>query len=174
MRASLLCSLALACATTPARDAVEYEIAYDDNRPAEATAAASSTWEVMVRFKPATDSWKPLRLRALLAQEGNARWTVYAQDRLEQPGEVLATWDREYSKNAASGPTDGRWVVEDLAARIGGSHSGAVWIGFRGSARLWSSGVDSENAFVRDNDPSRFLKPMPIRKTPMMRLDFAP
>jgi hypothetical protein len=174
MRASLLCSLALACATGSARDAVEYEIAYDDNRPAEATAAASSTWEVMVRFKPSGSSWKPLRLRALLAQEGQARWTVYAQDRLEQPGEVLASWDREYGKDSASGPTEGRWVVEDLAARVGGSHSGAVWIGFRGSARLWSSGVDSENAFVRDADPARFLKPMQIKKTPMMRLDWAP
>src|SRR5262252_4190426 len=102
MRASLLCSLALACATTAARDAIEYEIAYDDNRPAEATAAVSSTWEVMVRFKPSGSSWKPLRLRALLAQEGQARWTVYAQDRLEQPGEVLASWDREYGKDAAS------------------------------------------------------------------------
>ena len=174
MKASLLCSLALACATTSARDAIEYEIAYDDNRPAEATAQASSSWEVMVRFKPSGSSWHALRLRALLAQEGNARWTVYAQDRLEQPGDVLASWDRDYGKESASGPTDGRWVVEDLGARIGGSHSGAVWVGFRGSARLWSSGVDCENAFVRDNDPSRFLKPMPIRKTPMMRLDWAP
>ena len=78
-----------------------------------------------------------------MAQEGQARWTVYAQDPLEQPGEVLAAWDRNYGKDAASGPTDGRWVVEDLAARIGSSHSGPVWIGFRGSARLWSSGIDS-------------------------------
>src|SRR5262245_11708760 len=171
----LLFSAMLGCASTgPAHDAVEYEIAYDDNRPAEATAAASPTWEVMVRFKPTGSSWRALRLRALLAQEGQARWTIYAQDQLEQPGEVIASWDRDYGKDAASGLTDGRWVVEDLGARLGGSRRGAVWIGFRGTARLWSCGIDSENAFVRDPDPARFLRPMPIRKTPMMRLDWAP
>ena len=72
---------------------------------------------------------------------------------------------------------DGRWVIEDLTARIPGKQSGAIWVGFRraaGDPRLWSSGIDSENAFVRDSDPARFLRPMPIRKTPMIRLDWAP
>jgi hypothetical protein len=156
---------------------VEYELAYDDNRPADAPAMATASWEIMVRYKPALSSYRLLRLRALMAQGGRVRWTVYATDPLEQPGQVLASWDREYTGALASGPTDGRWVVEDLSARISSSVSGAVWVGFRrqeGDARLWSSSIDCENAFVRDSDPARFLKPMPIRKTPMVRLDYAP
>src|SRR5262249_52776824 len=154
---------------------IEYEIAYDDNRPGDAMALVSTSFEQMVRFKPAQDGYQLLRLRALLAQEGRVRWTVYAQDRLEQPGEVLASWTRDYARAMASGLADGRWGVEDLGERVAGRHWGPVWVGFRkeaGAPRLWSSGIDCENAFVRDVDPSRYLRPMQIRKTPMIRLDW--
>ena len=157
--------------------AAEYEIAYDDNRAGEAVALGSSTFEQVVRFSPAEKSYRLLRLRALLAQAGRVRWSIYAQDALEQPGELLATWERDYPSEMASGQTDGKWVVEDLTARIPGTQRGPVWIAFGragGDPRLWASALDSGNAFVRDTDPAKFLKPMPIRKTPMIRLDWVP
>ncbi|HJZ85251.1 MAG TPA: hypothetical protein VKN99_08790 [Polyangia bacterium] len=181
MRVWLLYSLGLfACASSGGagrEPTLEYEIAYDDNRPGEASALISSTFEQMVRFKPAAASFHLLRFRAQLAQEGRVRWTVYGQDPLEQPSKELASWERDYPHQMASGPTDGRWVVEDLVARIPGGQSGAIWVGFRrlaGDPRLWSSAIDCENAFVRDSDPAKFLRPMPIRKTPMIRLDWGP
>ena len=169
----------LACSSVSAvrEPAVEYEIAYDDNRPADTTALLTSTFEQIVRFRPSTKSFHLLRFRALLAQEGRVRWTIYGQGPLEQPDQELASWERDYPHEMASGLTDGRWVIEDLTERVPGRKEGAIWVGFRrtaGDPRLWSSGVDSENAFVRDSDPARFLRPMPIRKTPMIRLDWAP
>src|SRR5262245_50614852 len=126
----LLSLIAAACASVSAlpEPALEYELAYDDNRPAEATALVSSTFEQMVRFRPAARSFHLLRFRALLAQEGRVRWTVYAQGPLEQPDKELATWERDYARAIASGPTDGRWVIEDLAARVAEGQSGAIWI----------------------------------------------
>jgi hypothetical protein len=176
--AALVAAIALlACASGggAGREPIsEYELAYDDNRPQEATAMVSSTFELMVRFRPDARTYHPLRFRALLAQEGRVRWTVYAQDRLEQPTE-LRSWERDYGHAWASGPTEGKWVVEDLS-RVGEAR-GPIWIGFRrtaGDARLWASAIDCENAFVRDTDPLRFLKPYPVKRTPMIRLDWAP
>src|SRR5262245_38853990 len=62
----------LACSSVSAvrEPAVEYEIAYDDNRPADTTALVTSTFEQMVRFRPSAKSFHLLRFRALLAQEG--------------------------------------------------------------------------------------------------------
>jgi hypothetical protein len=176
--ACLVALLFVGCASgpsgTPGNPLAEYEIAYDDNRPSEAMNASSSTFEAMVRFKLPKGS-RPLRMRALLAHAGKVRWTVYAQDALEQPGEVLASWDRDYGDDLASGPSEGKWIVENLSARIGTTTSAAIWVGFRRNdteASLWASGLDCENAFVRDVDPHKFLRPMPIRKTPMVRVDW--
>jgi hypothetical protein len=171
--------LCLGCASAGqggAGAALEYEIAYDDNRPSDAAALMSATFEQMVRFRP-TGSYRALRFHAMLAQPGRVRWTVYAESALEQPEEVLATWERDYPAELAGGPGDGKWLVEDLASRVSGSRRGPIWIGFRrssGDPRLWASMIDSQNAFVRDSDPARFLKPMAIRRTPMIRLDYTP
>jgi hypothetical protein len=184
LRVFSLCSglcFAAACASSgggagSARAPVtEYEIAYDDNRPGDATALGSTTFEQMVRFAPSASSYRMLRLRALLSQAGRVRWSIYAQDALEQPGELLARWERDYPSEMASGPGDGKWVVEDLTARIASTQRGPVWVAFGsagGDPRLWTSSMSCNNAFVRDTDPSRFLKPMPVRTTPMIRLDW--
>lgn len=156
---------------------LEQEIVLEDGNPVEELAMPSRTWEFLARFDQPPGDWKPVRARLRVAQPGTVRWTFYANSSLEQPSDVLATFDRTYTAEMIGGADQARWVVESLEGVVGDPH-GAVWVGVRqegGQPKLWAAQAKSGpggGAFVRDIDPTRLLSPMPLKKVPMLRLDW--
>ena len=54
---------------------------------------------------------------------------------------------------------------------------GVVWVGLHkiaGAPTVWSSGVVSGQAFIRNNDPRSPMGLLPTKRTPMLRLEVSP
>jgi hypothetical protein len=172
--------LALAgCATTaptgPAAGPRELILAYDDARATGTLAFPSMTYESVVRFTLPEGEHRPLRLRLQAEAAGSLEIRIYDSTVLETPGEVIRTLPRELAKEDLSDGKDGRWVVEDLGDMK--PLKGVVWVGVRktgGEPTLWASSVVSGQAFVRNNDPSNLMSLLPVKRTPMLRLEIAP
>lgn len=70
---------------------------------------------------------------------------------------------------------DGRWALADLRDRP--ALTGVVWLGMRktaGEPALWTSAVVSGQSYLRDRDPKRAMGLLPVKRTPMVRLEFLP
>jgi hypothetical protein len=153
----------------------ELVMAYDDSRPAGTVAFPSRTYESIVRFDLPAGEHRPLRLRLQAAAPGTLAITVYDDTPLETPGDELYAVHRALEAADLSDGKDGRWVVEDLGALR--PLKGAVWIGVHkdaGEPTIWSSDVVSGRAYVRNNDPQNPMGLLPVRRTPMIRLELAP
>jgi len=150
-------------------------MAFDDSRATGTVAFPSSTYESVMRFELPAGEHRPLRLRFQAAAPGSLAITLYGSTPLETPGDAIASITRELGAAELSDGRDGRWVVEDL----GTLHAlkGVVWVGLRkvsGEPTIWSSSVVSGQAFVRNNDPKDPIDLLPVRRTPLVRLELLP
>ena len=178
--AFLVATLALlaGCASSPpptSRSARELVIAYDDSRATGTMAFPTPSYESVVRFQLPDGEHRPLRLRFQAEAPGQVEISIYESTVLETPGEVLHTFKRDLEKDDLSDGKDGRWVVEDLADMK--PLKGVIWVGVRktnGFPTIWASSLISGQAFVRNNDPQNPMGLLPIKKTPMLRLEIAP
>lgn len=160
--------------TGHARDLREVLVAYDDNRPSAALTFPTLTYEALVRFE-ATGKHRPLRLWMLSQATGTVIVTLYKDTVFTAPGEQIDTFTREIVAQDISSGRDGRWMVEDLQNL--GVIDQPVWVGVRkaaGAPALWTSAVPSGQSFLRDRDPSRGVSILPVKRTPMIRLELAP
>lgn len=176
------CLFGWGCASSNAlqTSSVTEEVALEDGVAAEELGLPTRTFEYLMRFDPpARDGgdWEPAAVRLRIAQPGTVRWTMYANSSLEQPGEMIGEFVRDYGQKVVGAQDEARWVVETLRGVIRNPH-GTIWIGVRkegGQPKIWAASVNGNRrggAFVRDLDPSRMLSPMPVRRAPMMRLDW--
>src|SRR6185369_11677067 len=167
-----------ACASSSAagpKRACELVMAHDDGRATGTIAFPSRTYESIVRFELPAGDHRPLRLRFQAASAGSVAITVYGSTPLETPGDPLLSITRELGPGELSDGRDCRWVVEELAGLR--ALSGVVWVGLRkegGEPTIWSSGAVSGQAFVRNNDPKNPMELLPVKRTPMVRLELAP
>jgi len=156
---------AVGCAAAPLpapRAARELIMAYDDAKATGTMAFPSSTYESVVRFQLPDGEHKPLRLRFQAEAAGQLEITIYDSTILETPGDPLIKVTHDLSNDDLSNGKDGRWVVENLVHKTGGTPT------------IWASSVVSGQAFVRNNDPVSPMGLLPTKRTPMLRLEVAP
>jgi hypothetical protein len=153
----------------------ELVLAYDDAHATGTIAFPTMTYESVLRFALPEGEHRPLRMRLQAGAEGKFEITIYDSTVLETPGEALRTISCDVAKDDLSDGKDGRWVVQDLSG--GKPLKGVIWVGVRksgGDPTLWASSVVSGQAFVRNNDPSNFMGLLPVKRTPLLRLELAP
>ncbi|HET6279673.1 MAG TPA: hypothetical protein VFH73_01855, partial [Polyangia bacterium] len=134
----------------------------------------SQTYESVIRFELPEGEHRPLRLRLQAEAAGKVEITFYDSSIFEAPGEPIHSVTRELDKDDLSNGKDGRWVVEDLGDVK--PLKGVIWIGIKkasGDPILWSSSVVSGHCFVRNNDPANLMGLLPVKRTPMIRLELA-
>jgi hypothetical protein len=159
----------------PPRAARELVMAYDDARATGTMAFPNPAYESVVRFELPDGEHQPLRLRFQAEAPGQLEINIYESTILETPGPVLRTFTRAVGKEDLSNGKDGRWVVADLADMK--PIKGVVWVGVHktgGEPTIWASSVVSGQVFVRSNDPQAPMGLLPTKRTPMLRLEFAP
>jgi hypothetical protein len=176
--AALMVTVA-ACASSappPARpSAREIVMAYDDAHSTGTVAFPNDTYESVVRFQLPDGEHKPLRLCFQAEAPGQLEITIYDSTVLETPGDAIHKVTRDLAKEDLSNGKDGRWVVEDLIDVK--PLKGVVWVGLHkvaGTPTIWSSGVVSGQAFIRNNDPRNPMGLLPTKRTPMLRLEVSP
>lgn len=155
----------------------ELELAHDDGQPLERPVLGTPEFEWLLRFSPGLPSYRPARLRFMVAQPGKLRLALYKHDEASgRPGAQLAVLERTYDFGQTSGGRDGKWILEPIAAAPQlAAMSGSVWVGIsvpqvEGGARLWASRRESEHAFQRDAEPATALQSSRLPVTPLVRL----
>jgi hypothetical protein len=179
LRASLPAVLALGCgpAALPpgARVTRELVFAHDDNRVSANLTFPNLTYESILRFELPAGKHRALRLRLMAEAAGTIAITFYENSLLECPGEEIAVITRDLLKDDLSNGKDGRWAVEDLSNLP--PLDTVVWVGMRkigGAPSVWTSSVVSGQVYLRDRDPSHGLGLLPVKRTPMVRLEVVP
>jgi hypothetical protein len=172
-------TLALACAPAPlppgARITRELVLAYDDNHGTASLKFPNLTYESIIRFEPPEGKHRALRLRLMAEAAGTIAIAFYENSVLECPGEEIRVITREVGKDDVSNGKDGRWVVEDL--RDLPPLKGVVWVGLRkmgGDPSIWTSAVVSGQVYLRDRKPGSVLGLLPVKRTPIVRLEILP
>ena len=158
-----------------AHQAREIVMAYDDAHTTGTVAFPSSTYESVVRFQLPDGEHKPIRLRYQAEAPGQLEITIYDSTVLETPGDAIHKVTRDLAKEDLSNGQDGRWVVEDLVDMK--PVKGVIWVGVRktgGMPMIWASSVLSGQSFVRNNDPNHQMGLLPVKTTPMLRLEISP
>jgi hypothetical protein len=170
--------LAASCGHAPSggpRDLHAVLLAFDDNHASASLTFPSLSYETLVRFEPPPGPHRPWRLWMMVEAPGTVTVTLYQNTLLEGPGEPLDTFTRELADPDVSTGKDGRWAVEDLQDLD--KIDGPIWVGVRkvaGAPALWTSPVVSGQCFLRDRDPAKSLGILPVKRTPMIRLELAP
>jgi hypothetical protein len=171
--------LASGCAHAPQPTGPHYPrelvLAFDDNRASAVLALPSLTYESIVRFELPAGKHRPLRLRMQAEAAGTVVIALYENSVLESPGETIRELTREIVPDDLSSGRDGRWVVQDLEGVA--PLTGTVWIGVRklaGAPALWTSTIVSGQTYLRDRDPRHALGLLPVKRTPMIRLELLP
>lgn len=175
--ALLLTMLLSACGHEPSgrsRDLRALLLAFDDNRPSAMLAFPTLTYESLVRFTLPAGSHRPWRLWFMAAAAGTVTISLYKNTLLEAPGDPFDTFTREILPQEVSNGKDGRWLVEDLQDLD--TIDGVIWVGVRkvgGDPALWTSSTPGQT-FLRDRDLSRGVGILPVKRTPLLRLELAP
>ena len=171
--------LALGCAPPAlppgARISRELVLAHDDNHGSASFKFPNLTYESIVRFELPKGKHRALRLRLMAETAGTIAIAFYENSVLECPGEEIRVITRNLSQDDISNGKDGRWVVEDL--RDLPPLDGVVWVGLRkmgGEPSIWTSAVVSGQVYLRDRNPTSALGLLPVKRTPMVRLEVLP
>jgi hypothetical protein len=168
---------AAGCARTqrpPPRAPIGLEVANDDGKVSGAIAFPSSTYESVVRFDLPAGGQRVVCVRLLAQAAGTLQVTLYRNSVLETPGEAILSFQHAVAADDLSDGRDNRWAVADLASAP--EVDGAVWIGVRklgGEPTIWASNATAGQAFIRDRDPARAMGLLPVRRSPMIRLELA-
>lgn len=150
----------------------ELVLSYDDNRASGQLAFPNLTYESLVRFELPPGKHRPLRLRALLSGPGTLEVALYGNSQLEAPGDLLDRMTWTVAAGDVSSGKDGHWLVSDL--RNLSELEGVIWVGVRktaGEPSLWTSSAASGQTFLRDRNPSDTMGILPVKRTPMLRLE---
>jgi hypothetical protein len=181
-RVRLGCAFALlvsaGCATAPAGPGATASVvllAFDDGRPEGSIAFPSSHHESVVRFELPPGEHRLVRLWVQAVNPGTLHWTFYDQTALEGPGVTLDDGNLVVPPGSASSGRDGRWATVDLTGLP--PRAGVLWLGFKrldGEPTISASRLDAGQYFVRNDDPAHPMNLMPVRRTPLVRLEIAP
>lgn len=172
-------TLALGCGhgSDPAASSHPRELilAHDDNRVSASLTFPNLTYESLLRFELPPGKHRPLRLRLMAESAGTIAITFYDNNVLETPGEEIHVITRELVPDDLAGGKDSRWVVQDLRALP--PLQGVVWVGVRkvgGAPSIWTSSVVSGQTYLRDRDPASAMGLLPVKRTPLIRLEVLP
>jgi hypothetical protein len=157
------------------RELHEVLLAFDDNHASAALTFPSLTYETLVRFNPPAGKHRPWRLWLLAQAPGTITVSLYHDTIFDAPGEPIDTFTREIEAKDVSAGGDGRWVVEDLQDLD--VIDGPVWVGVRkvaGAPALWTSATTLGQSYLRDRDASKGMGILPVKRTPIVRLELAP
>jgi hypothetical protein len=164
------------CANQPLPDtgapAREVVMSYDDNRVSANLAFPNRTYETLVRFQLPPGKHRPLRLWAMVSSAGMLELTLYANGPFEAPAEIIRSISWTITADDASTGKDGRWLVSELRAVE--PLEGVIWLGVRklgGDPTLWTSAASSGHTFLRDRAPGNSMGILPVKRTPMLRLE---
>jgi hypothetical protein len=148
---------------------------HDDGRVDGSIAFPTIHHEGIVRFELPPGAHKLRRLWVGATAPGTLRWAIYEQSPLEGPGPLLQEGQLRILPEQVSSGRDGRWVVQDLS---GLPATGAVvWFGLKkleGEPTVAASRVDAGQYFLRSHDPTAPLNLLPVRRTPLVRLEIDP
>jgi hypothetical protein len=179
-RPKLLCLslLVLACAHKPPPPGSAVAcvlLAHDDGRTEGALTFPTLHHEGVVRFElpPGEHQLRRLWLQATAA--GTLHWAIYEQTPLEGPGTMLDEGTLVVSPKGVSSGHDGVWLYEDLSSLA--ARGGVVWLGLKradGEPAIATSRIDAGQYFLRSDDPSNPLNLLPVKRTPLVRLEVSP
>jgi hypothetical protein len=150
-------------------------LAHDDNRVEGTIAFPNLHHESVVRFELPPGSHKLRRLWVQAGAAGTLRYAFYDQTPLEGPGLPWHEGKVVIVPEAISSGHDGRWVYEDLSALP--ARDGVIWLGFKrleGEPTIAACRADAGQYFVRSHDPTNPMNLLPVKRTPMVRLEVAP
>ena len=176
--AALAAVLTAGCATAPRPPAPTGSVvllAFDDGRIDGSIAFPSAHHEGVVRFELPPGQHRLVRLWVAAGAPGTLRWALYDQTPLEGPGDLVYEGKIEVIPAMATNGHDGRWSTVDLAAVP--AQSGVLWLGLKrleGDPTVAACRLDAGQYFLRNDDPKSPLNLMPVKRTPLVRLEIAP
>jgi hypothetical protein len=175
----LLALLLAACAhhapPAPGAAVPSLLLAYDDGRPEGALTFPTMHHEGVVRFELPPGEHQLRRLWIQATAAGTIRWAIYEQTPLDGPGLPLHEGTFVVSSKEVSSGRDSKWIYEDLSTLP--AQEGVVWLGLKrteGEPAIATSRVDAGQYFLRSDDPSNPLNLLPVKRTPLVRLEVAP
>jgi hypothetical protein len=177
-RCWLLALLVVGCASSAAQKGASGSavlLVYDDGRPEGSLTFPTTHHESVVRFELPPGEHRLRRLWVQATAAGSLHWAIYEQTPTEAPGNMLNEGTLVVTQKLVSSGRDGLWLYEDLSGLP--AREGVVWLGLRrseGEPAIATSRVDAGQYFLRSDDPSSPMSLMPVRRTPLVRLEIAP
>jgi hypothetical protein len=174
----LVALLLAGCAHAPAEkgsSGAAVLLVYDDNRPEGSLTFPTTHHESVVRFELPPGEHQLRRFWVQATAAGSLHWAIYEQTPMEGPGALLNEGTLVVSQKAVSSGRDGLWLYEDLSALP--AREGVVWLGLRrsdGEPAIATCHADAGQYFLRSDDPSNPMSLMPVKRTPLVRLEIAP
>jgi hypothetical protein len=178
MRPSLcLLALVLGCghAKPKTTSGAAVLLVHDDGRPEGSLTFPTTHHEGVVRFELPPGEHRLCRLWLQATAAGSIRWAIYEQTAMEGPGSVLNEGTLVVDAKSVSSGKDGLWMYEDLSALP--ARQGVVWLGLKrtdGEPAIATSRIDAGQYFLRSFDPANPVNLMPVRRTPLVRLEITP
>jgi hypothetical protein len=150
-------------------------LAYDDGRPEGALTFPTMHHEGVVRFELPPGEHQLRRLWIQATATGTIHWAIYEQTALDGPGLPINEGVLVVSSKEVSSGHDSLWIYADLTNLP--SREGVVWLGLKrtdGEPAIATSRIDAGQYFLRSDDPSNPLNLLPVKRTPLVRLEVAP
>lgn len=150
-------------------------LTYDDGRAEGVISFPNDSFESLMRFELPPGEHRMVRLWFQAAGPGTFQVSLYDTGPLDGVGTSFHQVQQEIAKDWISEGRDGRWVVVDVSTTP--ARKGAVYVGFKragGTAALWATPLDSGQYFIRSEDPQNHIDLLPVRRTPLVRLELEP
>ena len=150
-------------------------LAHDDGRTEGSLTFPTMHHEGVVRFELPPGEHRLRRLWVQATAAGTLHWAIYDQTPMEGPGNLLNEGTMVVTAQAVSSGRDNLWLYEDLSALP--ARQGVVWLGLKrtdGEPAIATSRIDAGQYFLRSFDPSSPMNLMPVRRTPLVRLEVVP
>jgi hypothetical protein len=173
--ALLLAACAHRAPVVPGAPVSSVLLAYDDGRPEGALTFPTLHHEGVVRFELPPGEHQLRRLWLQATAPGTLRWAIYEQTPLDGPGLVVSEGTFVVSMKQVSSGHDNLWLYADLSALP--ARDGVVWLGLKrteGEPAIATSRIDAGQYYLRSDDPSNPLNLLPVKRTPLVRLEVAP
>ena len=150
-------------------------LAHDDGRTEGSLTFPTMHHEGVVRFELPPGEHRLRRLWLQATAAGTIHWAIYDQTAMEGPGNVLNEGSLVVTAKTVSTGHDNLWLYEDLSALP--AREGVVWLGLKrtdGEPAIATSRIDAGQYFLRSFDPSSPINLMPVKRTPLVRLEIVP
>jgi hypothetical protein len=150
-------------------------LVHDDGRTEGSLTFPTMHHEGVVRFELPPGEHQLRRLWVQATAAGTLHWALYDQTPMEGPGNVLNEGTLVVTDKSISNGKDGLWLYEDLSNLP--KREGVLWLGLKrtdGEPAIATSRVDAGQYFLRSFDPSNPMNLMPVKRTPLVRLEITP